>query len=247
MGRGGAGTGLGAGLGEIPAAGRGYDGFGLRGCDGFGLRGCDGGGGPEPALAGRRAVEARTGAGGRLGSCPRRNDGKSAGRCSGTFSWGAVWARGCIWSGRFGVVRFGQVWSAAAGWERGLVLGAARYPRRGAGMTDLGCAGVTDLGCAGVTEEVGRNPLWPAVEQSRRAPALEVAWVPARAGMTGRAPGAVRGPFPGGRFGLGVVSGRGGSAWSGLVRFGQPRRGGNGVWCWGGEIPAAGRGYDGST
>ena len=61
------------------------------------------GGDADTALVGRRNIAARTGAGGRLGSCLRRNDGEGARRRDGAW-----------------------------------VLGAARYPRRSAGMTDLG-------------------------------------------------------------------------------------------------------------
>ena len=48
---------------------------------------------------------------------------------------------------------FGRV--RRLGWVRGSVLCSARYPRRGAGMTDPFGAGMTDLFRAGVTEEVG--------------------------------------------------------------------------------------------
>ena len=40
-------------------------------------------------------------------------------------------------------------------WVRGSVLCSARYPRRGAGMTDPFGAGVTEEMGAGVTEEMG--------------------------------------------------------------------------------------------
>ena len=246
MGRGGAGTGLGAGGDEIPAAGRGYDGFGLRGCDG--------GGGPEPALAGRRAVEARTGAGGRLGSCPRRNDGKSAGRCSGTFSWGAVWARGCIWSGRFGVVRFGQVWSglvSRGGVGTGFGAGGGEIPAAGRGYDGFGSRGCDGFGLRGCDGGGGPEPALAG----RRA-------VEARTGAGGRLGSCPRrndGKSAGrcsGTFSWGAVWARG-CIWSGrfgVVRFGQVWSGlvsrggvGTGFGAGGGEIPAAGRGYDGST
>ena len=55
------------------------------------------GGGAEPALAGRRVVVARTGAGGRLGSCLRRNDGKERRALFGDLFLGGGLGWGCIW------------------------------------------------------------------------------------------------------------------------------------------------------
>ena len=66
------------------------------------------------------------------------------------------------------------------------------------------------------------------------------------AGMTEGASGAVRGSFPGGRFGVGVC------IWSGrlwvfdVVRWCSAGGGGLGRCAVLGEIPVAGRGYDGS-
>ena len=49
---------------------------------------------------------------------------------------------------------FARAW--AEGWREGAwVLDAARYPRRGAGMTDLFRAGMTDLVHVGMTEKGG--------------------------------------------------------------------------------------------
>ena len=60
--------------------------------------------------------------------------------------------------GVFRVVQSGAAWSREWGW--GLVLTAARYPRRGAGMTELFprgcdegvCAGLAGLFCARVAK-----------------------------------------------------------------------------------------------
>ena len=89
----------------------------------------------------------------------------------GDFFLLGVWGRGLYLVGVGVGVRFCSVVFGCVRWAvvvRDSVLCSARYPRRGAGMTDLVGAGMTDLVGAGMTDLVGAGTtdLWVRVRRT---------------------------------------------------------------------------------